>query len=241
MKLRFAGCSRTGLVREQNEDAFLMNASEQSALFLVADGIGGRDYGETVSGMLRDSYDAWWKSRFLPQEAAMPFQTAMEEIKEILRTQNRAVVERFGPMRAGSTLVLLFLNRGNCLYLSSGDSRIYRQRGLAVRQVTVDDVYENLPDKPDGPEEAQRGRLVGAVGIWPNPDFTIRTEALQGGTGFFLCSDGVYRFVSPERLKWRLRLGLGDPEQVIEGLAEEVERRGAGDNYSMIYARVTTP
>lgn len=240
MRIRFAGCSRAGLVRDSNEDAYLMHASDQSALFLVADGIGGRTHGKDVSTMLRDSYDSWWRNRFLPMERAMPFQTAVEEIKEILFAQNQAVVQQFGPLQAGSTLVLLFLTGGKCLYLSCGDSRIYRLKGLSLRQITMDDVYENLTDKSDGSNAGLRGKLVGAVGLRSTPDFTIRTETLQRGTAFFLCSDGVYRYIAPKRLGKRLRFGLGDSEKLIAGIAEEVERNGAGDNYSMIHARVTS-
>ena len=50
MKLSYAGCSQRGQVRPRNEDAYLMRVSPRAALFLVADGIGGRAHGSLVCG-----------------------------------------------------------------------------------------------------------------------------------------------------------------------------------------------
>ena len=52
MTLRYYGRSETGAVRERNEDALLLLEENGAALFLVADGIGGKAYGEIASGML---------------------------------------------------------------------------------------------------------------------------------------------------------------------------------------------
>lgn len=230
MKLAFSGCSETGQVRRANEDAVLMRASDEGGLFLVADGVGGRAHGEVVSGLLRDHYGRWWEERFLPQSRTLEFPAALEELKGVLVRVNREVVERFGEMAAGSTLVLLFLFRGTCMCLSSGDSRIYLSRGLSVQQITLDDTCTN--------RKGQEGKLVRAVGIRAEPEFRISTSTLQSGSSFLLCSDGVYRFVDPRRLRQAMRFPGAGPERLVEKLSREVERSGAKDNYSMIYVQV---
>ena len=238
MKLAFSGCCETGQVRSANEDAALMRASEAGGLFLVADGVGGRAHGEVVSGLLRDHYSRWWEERFLPRSQSMEFPAALNELKGVLFRVNREVIDRFGEMAAGSTLVLLFLFRGTCMCLSAGDSRIYLSRRLTVQQITMDDTCANLRGQSGSPGTPAGGKLVGAVGIRATPEFWLSTDVLHSGSGFLLCSDGVYRFVEPRRLCQVMRFpGIG-PERLVEKLSREVERSGAKDNYSMIYVQV---
>ena len=241
MKLAYYGCSEKGPVREINEDVILMRVSEESALFLVADGIGGKENGEVVSGMLLDGFTQWWDEDFPEITGSGVFQRSVEGIKEKLQQINREAVTRFEERSAGSTIALLFLHGQNCAYLSAGDSRIYRMRGLSMQQVTRDDVYENLPE-----EEAARysgptsGKLVGAVGISQALEYSIRTDIVQSGDRFFLCSDGVYGFVPPRRLRDLLVFGslLTQPENVVRSIRKEVDRNGAGDNFSLICIKV---
>ena len=237
MKLTYDGCSKKGTVREINEDAILMRASGEAALFLVADGIGGRENGEVVSSLLADGYSQWWEKDFSGISGSGVFQRSLEAIKEKLLQINQEVVQRFGEWSAGSTLAMLFQYGQNCAYLSAGDSRIYRMRGLSMQQVTRDDVFENLPDewavKYSG---STAGKLVGAVGINNELDYTVRTDIIRPGDRFFLCSDGVYGYVPERRLRNHLAVGsfLRSPKSVVESLCKEVDRNGSGDNYSLI-------
>ncbi len=236
MNFAIGSCSQTGLVRSTNEDSMLIRTTDQGALFLVADGIGGREHGEIVSGMLRDGYARWWEQRFLPASAGMTFPSAMGEIKDVLFRLNREVVEHYGEAAAGSTLALLLLFRGNCLYLSAGDSRIYLARRFSFRQITVDDVVGNGNDRL--PASSARGKLLGALGISAAPAFNIRTDQLLNHDRFFLCSDGAYRYLSPQVLSRRMLHKRMDPDRLIAEFSQEIEHNGARDNYTMIYVRV---
>lgn len=238
MRLVFSGCCKTGQVRSVNEDAVLMRASEAGGLFLVADGVGGQAHGEVVSGLLRDHYGRWWEERFLTQSRFMEFPDALDELKNTLLRVNREVIDRFGEMAAGSTLALLFLFRGAYMCLSAGDSRIYLSNGLTVRQITLDDTYANLKGCSGSSESSAGGKLVGAVGIRATPEFWLNTGVLRRGNSFFLCSDGVYRFVDSHRLRRAMQFSAAGPERLVEKLSKEVEHSGAKDNYSMIYVQV---
>lgn len=239
MKLLYAGVSRTGKVRRCNEDAILMRALDRGALFLVADGIGGREHGGLVSAMLRDSYARWWEERFLARDIS--FQNAIAELKGVLLQVNREVVQRFGRFNAGSTLVLLFLCQGRCLCLSSGDSRMYRAQKFSFQQLTVDDVYENFREPTERFEDKSRGKLVSAVGIRETPEFSIRTDRLRKGDRFFLCSDGAYRCLPQQLLSRRMIWGWKNPARLLDEFSGKIEDRGAADNYSMIYIHAKYP
>lgn len=238
MTLSYYGRSETGAVRETNEDALLLLEENGAALFLVADGVGGKAYGEIASGMLRDGYARWWHDSFLPEHSTWDFRQAVEQLRNVLVDVNRQVVDRFGWRNAGSTAVVLFFFRGCCAYLSAGDSRIYRIRGLKVQQMTRDDTAANLPEGA-GLIGAVGGRLVGAVGISDQLEFSLRTDRLEKGDCFFLCSDGVYHCVPSKTLHDRLRWGglLSAPRHVVERLCQDVERGGSSDNYTMIFVK----
>ena len=238
MKLAVGACSKTGLVRSINEDAMLIRTADHGALFLVADGIGGREHGEIVSGILRDGYAQWWEQGFLPVSPRMTFPRAIEEIKRVLFQLNREIVTHYGEATAGSTLALLFLFRDNCLYLSAGDSRIYLARRFSFQQVTVDDVVGNGNEKDPLSANFMQGKLLGALGISAVPAFSIRTDVLKNHDRFFLCSDGVYRYLSPKILSQYLLHRRQNPDRLIADFSQEIERNGARDNYTMIYVQV---
>ena len=241
MRLDVYGISQKGSVREKNEDAILTRTCDNAGLFLVADGIGGRAHGEIVSGMLRDGYDRWWNNTFLSKRYEFTFQEATESLKEVLIGLNQDVVSQFGENRAGSTLALLFLFDGNSVCLSAGDSRIYRSRNFSFRQMTRDDVYGNQPGYEKNEEKDRNiGKLLSAIGIRWTLDFSMRTDCSRAGDFWFLCSDGVYRFIRRGSMRWKLPL-LGRimaTDRFVHRIESEVEKNGSGDNYSMIFVRV---
>ncbi len=58
--------SHTGLVREINEDSYLVLAPPAvsppvDGLLLVADGVGGTNAGEVASGVLVESFQKWFR------------------------------------------------------------------------------------------------------------------------------------------------------------------------------------
>lgn len=83
------------------------------------------------------------------------------------------------------------------------------------------------------------GKLMGAVGIRATLEFSLRTDAIRPFDQWFLCSDGVYRYIRPWGLWQDLALlgGLRPPAQTAGKIAAVVEQNGAKDNYSMIIVR----
>ena len=161
------------------------------------------------------------------------------EVRRRIMEINQAIQDKMGAQGSGSTLVLLLLYQGFALLASSGDSRIYRARGLfSWKQMTVDDIYENYRDPNEPYDPSLAGKLTAAIGIRKEPVFTLRTERLKAGDRYFLCSDGVYRFHDPNALRRLVSNRRQDPEKIVAEIAREVERQGAGDNYTMIQVRV---
>ena len=239
MRFTYAGCSNIGAVRRENEDAILMRACENAGLFLVADGIGGAAFGSVISGMIRDSYAQWWEEEFLPHQSELGFSAVIQALKEVLSQINRKVIISYGEMEAGSTITLLFIFKGSCVWISAGDSRLYRARALSCKQLTRDDTVANLVEKPHWARNASGGQLVGAVGIRNTLEYSIGTDVIKRGDRFFVCSDGVYRFISSRKLERLLLLPCISfvPDIILKKVSNIVEINGAGDNYSMILVR----
>lgn len=235
MRLAYSGCSMKGAVRQRNEDAILMRSRGETGLFLVSDGIGGSAYGTEVSEIIAAGYDRWWTD----SSDGLDFFMAVEGIKKTLFRLNSEIYEKYRRYRSGATIVLLYIQGNGCLLLSSGDSRIYRARGFGCKQITRDDIFENLLDKPSALGNENNGKLVAAVGIRDTVDYSAKTEPVKKGDRFFLCSDGVYKFHSTGSLYRQLVItgGVFTTNNVVGRISKEVEERGAGDNYSMIFIK----
>lgn len=119
---------KTGLKRKVNQDRAGMLADGDTCLCYIADGMGGHYAGEKASGLIAQSLTDWWDGC---HEAArrMPLQELAEHFKELLdgcaSQLNREIPE---DEYCGSTIVLLWLNGGQYLLLTAGDSRCYRLR-----------------------------------------------------------------------------------------------------------------
>ena len=239
MRIMFSSCCETGFYREQNEDAVLTCAEDGLGMFLVADGMGGLNKGEVASGMLRNGFMALWQEKLQPGRYTLGFREGLELIETELIRINHEIVAHFGTYETGSTLVLLYVSGPYCACLSCGDSRIYRKRGFRVDQLTQDDTIENRLGNEDDPEEA--GKLVEAVGLEERIAYSLNTDRVKHGDLYLLCSDGVYRFVPPGKLKQLLFTGAmaSSQEGTIRALVKCVERGGAGDNFSAVAVRVS--
>lgn len=111
-----------------------------------------------------------------------------------------------------------------------------------LSQLTVDEVWENdiMTKKKFSPQEiirnGKRGKLVNAVGTTPEIGITIKTDYLDGESVFLVCSDGLYKMVSPRKLtKVIKRISKGSSvREGMETLMKDVYDAGAVDNVSMI-------
>lgn len=224
----------TGRVRRQNEDAAFMD--EERGVFAVADGMGGHLAGEVASGMAVDA---------VRRMAAQHDTPSIAVLRDTVLDAHQAILQRASSSRAcsgmGTTLSLLWRG-GSYVYIAHvGDSRIYRQRGGRLEQITQDHSLV---------AEMVRGGLITAEQARTHPRRNIITRALgtpgdntpdllaadtRPGDVWLLCSDGLTGMVED-----------GDIERVIaehplEQAADELMRMalGAGgrDNITLILYR----
>lgn len=249
MRLLCDGFSETGMRRTINQDAVGMFFKDDCGLFLVSDGMGGHSEGERASQEIKKACQNWWEG-YLQEESRAGFLETVSQLKEVLARANRTIWDETSQEEiCGATVVLLWIQQGSYGLLWSGDSRCYLAEhklfGTKIRQITIDDVWENQPElsqqysKDEILSHPNRGRLVRAAGVGKNFTCTVQTGALEGKMLFALCSDGVYKYMEPEKFKAVLKLAargedLGKP---LAEMKEKVYENQAPDNLSCILVK----
>ena len=113
-----------------------------------------------------------------------------------------------------------------------GDSRIYRQRGNALEQLTADHrIWLSQ-------SESYLGR---ALGIKPQLEIDYQTQSIEIGDFFFLATDGVYEHVGEQALARMILAGVDSPEG-LDGAArlivETAYAHGSTDNLTAQLVRI---
>jgi type VI secretion system protein ImpM len=127
-----AAATDVGMVREKNEDSFLLR--DDNRLWAVADGMGGQNHGEIASRMVVDALNAI--------ESASTLNTCLQSIATALQRVNsdlrRSALGVGGSEGGGSTVVALAIRRGEWGVSWAGDSRAYVYRAPSLVQLTRD-------------------------------------------------------------------------------------------------------
>lgn len=212
-------------------------ATHDSRVFLVCDGMGGHEHGEVASACVADTIGR--------HTAQLPASTA-EEMKQAFEDALRQAYARLNELdhsqsekKMGTTLTFLALCNDGALVAHIGDSRVYQFRpGRGVVFQTRDHSLVNdlIAAGELSEEEAktfsQRNVITRAV--QPHQEypakaaFTVLTD-IRPGDLFFLCCDGVLEQLDNSDLE-RLLLSHAKPEERLRSLQEECEKRNTRDN-----------
>ena len=146
MRITYGCCSDRGDVRTENQDRVLALSGEvegkEAGLFVLADGMGGLEYGSSVSTYITDEFLKWWEEDF-PQMAHAG-KCEKEEIRELLEQEiwdiNQAVLafRKRENCRSGSTISILFVYGDDYYIVNMGDSRVYIVQDGRLRRLTED-------------------------------------------------------------------------------------------------------
>lgn len=223
-------CHRThqGLVRANNQDNWLA----ESALYGVADGMGGHKGGETASRV-----------------ALQVFRNAIGQKKpdaDVLRMAVEAANRRVYDMSArddtlsgmGTTMSMIWQDTNRLLIAHVGDSRIYRLRDGQLQQITNDHsfVAELVRNNIITPEMAkthpQRNIITRAVGVDPFVQVDVLQEELLPGDIWLICSDGLHGMVEDGEIQ--TILSEMELEDAAERLISRALENGGHDNVTFV-------
>lgn len=230
-----AGISHPGHLRTRNEDAWL--ARPEAGLWLVADGLGGHEDGHLASQAIVDALAYEVGS----EQLASYVERVKETLFEVNRQLHARALARGADCCIGSTVAVLLSVADRCACIWAGDSRLYVLRQHQLFQVTRDHNLEQQWRDEGQPSQrsinqAQAQVLTQAIGLGPALQLEVRTFQTMPGDVMLLCSDGVYRELSPEDIARAME--LGKPSDIVRALSAQVLQGAARDNLTAVVIRV---
>jgi protein phosphatase len=241
---RAAGLTDTGRKRPGNEDAWLCDVDR--GLFIVADGMGGKNAGELASKAVVTVLPVLLWQAFSP-ESRPSARAARSALVQALRTLSHDLREKSKNVPAlsglGSTAVVLLLRDGIGCLAHAGDSRGYLLRGKKLARLTADQTTAAALVRGGhlSPEAAARSplghSLENYIGMPGRLRPSIRMRKLQSGDRWLLCSDGVTRGLPDATLDELLR-PRGSPEETSEAVVRAANEADGSDNITVVIVDV---
>ncbi len=211
-------------------------------VFIVADGMGGHAAGEVASEMAVQII-----ARELGTLRGLSDEQAGERLRNAIIEANSAIFDRtlteHDKRGMGTTITSLILLPQRYLIGQVGDSRAYLLRGDQLLQITKDHSY--VQEQVDlgllTPEQARVHpysnvitRCIGAnAEVVPDLYF----GNLRPGDVILLASDGLTGMLEDPHLSVILS-AEGGPQQWVDRLINEANRRGGLDNITAIVIRI---
>jgi protein phosphatase len=216
------------------------------SFMMVADGVGGGQKGERASRIALEEIALYI------HEAARCYYRAVDRDADFLGLLGRAakkvheaVVEQAAgdPDAAGmaTTLTLLILVWPWSYVLQVGDTRYYRYSNGELTQVSRDQtlaqalVDQGIMSKAHSETSPLANVLVSSLGGEQSAPVVTRMENSWEHV-HLLCSDGLTRHVSDERIAERLR-EMKSARQVCEVLLQDALDAGGTDNITILVGR----
>ncbi|MDR2155023.1 MAG: protein phosphatase 2C domain-containing protein [Burkholderiaceae bacterium] len=242
--------------RAANQDATGYHLDERFGCFVVSDGVGGHAGGERAARIAVDT--ALNTFTDAPSITADSVQRGVAQANAGILSQQRADAEY---ARMSATLVALFIDRCSALarWAHVGDSRLYWFRRGVLATCTEDHSLsqrsrEGAAAALVGSSEAspangaqpliQSNLLYRALGARAIVEPTISDAyPLADGDAFLLCTDGLWRLISPQVMERSLRLSASAEEwlALLRRAAEAKADVEGADNYSALAVWVGAP
>jgi len=249
-KLTFVGQTDTGRVREHNEDTIATDSDV--GLLVLADGMGGYNAGEVASGIAVKTITNLVREGLSREDlGSIDRGTGLSRPSIVLRdaiTRANKIIYQTARSQAecegmGTTVVaaLFYDNRISIAHV--GDSRLYRQRGSQIAQVTMDhSLLQELVDRGFySPEEAQRAAnknyVTRALGVEPQVEVEVQEHPVDKGDIFILCSDGLSDMVEDEDIRLTISTFGANLDTVAKQLIQLANENGGRDNVSVVLAQ----
>ncbi len=234
--IKFIALSNKGLVRENNEDSFIVD-EKNLAFFIIADGMGGHKAGEiasqkAVSILREDLLNTEINSE---EDLVSILVSSVKEANEEIYNLSRGNLKYRG---MGTTLSLIYIFEDNVFYINVGDSRIYEINDQYINQITQDDSFVNYLieigeiSKDEAESHPKKNVLTKALGTSEDLDIEVNKIPYNKENKYLICSDGLSNMVSKDML---FSIINGEKtEEVGEKLIDEALVNGGIDNITLI-------
>lgn len=231
-----------GNYRETNEDltGHFYNGTKQP-LLLIADGMGGHQYGEVASKFVHDKIKAAWED-----ENMFNIDEAERFLRDLVIKTNRELFDyqdhnpEYKGM--GTTLVLVAVIETSILVLNVGDSRAYVMNNRKIEQVTEDHTFVNVLvmsgeiTKEEALNHPRRNLITKAMGtekIIQADVFRLRGRQYDY---IVLATDGLTDAIRPDEIHYAMYDSKMTLEKKAEHLTITAQDKKSRDNISVVLA-----
>ena len=250
------GCGQSiGKQRDHNEDCVFAlsiaiggeKSSYPLGLYIVADGMGGHQYGEVASSAAARTLAGYLLKRFLPF-IVNPSSGMDESIQELMRSAindaQRAVTQ--AAPGSGTTLTAALVLGQQMTIGHVGDSRAYAIHPYGGGEALTRDhsLVKRLEELGQiSSEEAavhpHRNVLYRALGQGEVLEPDIFTAQFPQSGYLLLCSDGLWS-VLPDSTVFNLVTTAKDLQSACQSLVDAANEAGGPDNISVIVVQLKT-
>lgn len=256
-----AGNSDAGDVRrsEPNEDSVLVlqlqRVHESNAVpagvFIMADGMGGHDYGQVASRMAVNLIAERMTRELLgaplqTERNGEPVQEPQEDdlvglLRNTIEEANLALCQKNQQDKTdmGCTLTGCMIVGEHAYIANVGDSRTYMVRGGQIYKLTTDHslvgqlVAGGLIEPDDVYTHPSRSQIFRSLGDKPNVQVDIFKQQLAPGDILLSCSDGLWEMVRDPQIESILN-SAPDPQTACAQLIDMANTNGGEDNISAV-------
>jgi protein phosphatase len=252
LRARFAAASDVGLMRDRNEDSYLIFPQYRFAA--VADGMGGHLSGDVASSLAIATLEDFYRSTVGPDRTwPFPYDNDLTDEENCvvvgvrLANQNVFARARLASSESGmgtTVVAVMFTPDARQVIVGHvGDSRCYRVREGRITQLTSDhslvsEVTEIAPWL--GEEEIKQlpsNYITRALGMAPDVVVDLLTTDTRVGDLYLLCSDGLNGMLGDPSIL-EIVTKDADLEARCRELIEEANGAGGTDNTTVVLARI---
>jgi PPM family protein phosphatase len=257
VNLTVVGQTEIGLVRQTNEDAFVIadltggslldeqnmtkfEVGQRGVLLAVSDGMGGHQAGEVASALVVESL----RRSMARQPSLVPGDALLEKAAQRANRDVWKAAHVPGRERMGATLTAVFIQGQTAHIAEVGDSRAYLVRNGKIKQVTRDQSYVQLMVDTGAmsPEQAKESEfssvILQAMGLKETVQIALGRLDLRQRDCFLLCSDGLSSLVNDDEIR-DVVLTAGPLDAVCGKLVDLAMKRGGSDNITVIVGGVS--
>lgn len=222
--------------RQVQEDSFSTFESENGMIAIVADGMGGLEYGKVASSTAvkmfieeyTKEYELYDVQKFLINSAY---------------TANDKIVNMANGRKIGTTLIATIVRDNFLHWISVGDSRIYLHRKGELIKLNKEHTYESVLNNlyENGEisrkilsEHPQKEFLTSYIGYedFHEIDYSRSPIHLSKGDKVVLMSDGIYKSISESEIK-EIMSKKCNPDTKCELITEKIENKNLSNQDNM--------
>lgn len=250
-RVRFAGKTDVGKVRDHNEDNLLI--PDEIPIAVVSDGMGGHASGEVASQITVEVIGDFYKKTAAEKARTWPFRVPQIELERnrmttAIKLANTQIFDTAAADREkkgmGCTVEAIFFHQGRFYIGHVGDSRVYRIRGGAIQQLTEDHSLLNdwkRMKEMSGDEIRNfphRNVVVRALGLSDSVYVDVIIEEYKIDDIYLMCSDGLNDMLDDEQILDIVEKKKKRLDGACQALVDAANDAGGKDNITALLAHV---